>query len=106
MKRVKTFAIISAFLVAAVFPPTPAGAVGAYEKYTEWYADATEQELIGWRYQHCDGSVEADGYVTSYRHVWYLNTCSDGGGGGLSTGCRYQLTRNGYLCPAQCASCF
>lgn len=75
MKRVKRFAVIGAFLVALVFPPPSARAVGGYEKYTEWYTDATETEVTGWKTQHCDGTVDGEGYVTQYRHVWFLYPC-------------------------------
>src|ERR1044072_3493524 len=100
MKQIKTFAILSALMIALAIP-TPAQAVGIYDKYTEWYSDASGTELVGWRWQHCDGSMEADGYVTKDSHVWLNEACAGGDGTGTITNvCQYQPTKYGYLCPA------
>jgi hypothetical protein len=112
MKRVQMFVILSVCLAAMVFPLAPARAVGFYEKYTEWYADATKTEVVGWRYQSCNGVVEAEGYVTAYRKVWFLDECADGGGGSCTSevvgSCPYHYDEpyDSWICPAYCYCCY
>src|SRR5262245_451865 len=104
MNRIKMLTILSLLLAWAVLPLVPARAVGLWEKYTEWYADATMEEVVCWRFQHCDGTFEAEGYSTSYRQTWLLEECS-ADGGDVYNACRY-VSDPHWHCPAYCSFCY
>jgi len=91
--------LLGALAVALRAPA--AYASDAYEKYIEWYSDATMTEVVGWRQEYCGGTIDAWGYQTAYRQSWNGERCVDGGGG-WGTWCSLPYD---YACPAQCAFC-
>lgn len=99
--RIKAVVVVSLFLAAVVIHFVPAQAGDGYEKYIEWYSDATKTEVVGWRHQYCGGTADSEGYQTSYREQWLIGECVDGGSWN-GTICNYQA---GYLCPAYCSAC-
>jgi hypothetical protein len=100
--KTKTLAILCLSLVALVLHLVPAQAGDGWEKYIEWYSDASKTEVVGWRYQYCGGTSDSEGYQTSYREQWFIAECVEGGGGWTGTVCNYQ---SGFICPAHCAYC-
>jgi hypothetical protein len=93
--------VVFAFLVALILLPLgPAQASDAYERYTEWYSDATHTQVVGWRQEYCNGTMDADGYQSAYHQSWNGDRCVEGGGGGAYVCYGYNT-----LCPAQCYSC-
>ena len=95
------FLSVLALLAVLVIPVGPARASDAYEKYTEWYSDATKTEMVGWRQEYCDGTADSWGYQSAYRQSWNGNRCVDGGGS-WQTWCSIPAYAS---CPASCAWC-
>jgi hypothetical protein len=100
--KVKALVIFCVLLAALTLSLMPAHAGDGYEKYIEWYSDATKTEVVGWRQQNCGGFWESEGYQTAYREQWIGAECVEGGGSGGGTVCYYQ---NGFICPAYCSYC-
>jgi|SRR3954451_8516526 hypothetical protein len=103
--KTRAFSVLALLAVLLVAPLAPARASDAYERYTEWYSDATKTEVVGWRQEHCGGTADADGYQTSYSQSWNGDRCIDGGGGGGYYVC-YLGWWDPHVCPAQCYACY
>ena len=92
---------LTVLCVALFLPLDVARASDAHEVYWEWYSDATKTEVVGWRWQYCDGSIDADGYQSAYSQRWVGATCLDGSSP-WETWCAVPAES---ACPAQCAWC-
>ncbi|HKH49146.1 MAG TPA: hypothetical protein VKM72_31145 [Thermoanaerobaculia bacterium] len=77
MKRFFQLGVLVAVLALAalVTPSAPVQAGDGYEKYIEWYSDATKTVMVGWRQEYCGGFSEQWGYQTAYRETWWGNEC-------------------------------
>jgi hypothetical protein len=101
--KVKALVVFCLFLAALTIPIVPAQAGDGYEKYIEWYSDATKTEVVGWRQEYCNGTREAEGFQTSYRESWFGEMCEENWSSGYWV---CQLSGSSYTsCPAQCSIC-
>jgi len=77
MKRCLQLGVLVAVLALAalVAPSAPVQAGDGYEKYIEFYSDATKTVMVGWRQEYCNGLSDQWGYQTSYRETWWGNEC-------------------------------
>ena len=73
--KAKALAILCTLIAVLFITLVPAQAGDGYEKYTEWYSDATKTEVVGWRQTHCDGTAETYGYQTAYHDTWFGAEC-------------------------------
>jgi hypothetical protein len=102
--KTKALAVLCLLLVVLFIDLVPAQAGDGYEKYIEWYSDASKTEVVGWRHMYCNGGMESEGYQTSYRETWFLEECVENWGSGWTgSPCNYQPP--GYYCPASCSYC-
>lgn len=102
--KLKALIVCSLFIAALFLPFDRVQAGDGYEKYIEWYSDASKTDVVGWRHQKCDGVWESDGYQTSYRQQWLMEECVEDWGGGGYYVCN--LSGSTYTnCPAQCSIC-
>ena len=73
--KAKALAILSILAAVLFLMLVPAQAGDGYEKYTEWYSDATKTVMVGWRQTYCDGSAEIHGTQTPYYDTWFGAEC-------------------------------
>lgn len=71
----KALAILSILVAVLFLMLVPAQAGDGYERYTEWYSDATKTVMVGWRQTYCDGTAEIHGYQTPYHETWLGAEC-------------------------------
>ena len=73
--KAKALAVLCMLALVLLVSLAPAQAGDGYEKYTEWYSDATKTEMVGWRQTYCDGTAEVHGTQTAYSTTWLGAEC-------------------------------
>lgn len=75
MKAVKVLAVLCMLAAVLFVSQVPAQAGDGYEKYTEWYSDATKTVVVGWRQTYCNGTADIWGTQTAYYDTWWGAEC-------------------------------
>lgn len=76
MKAAKALAVLCMLALVLFVSLVPAQAGDGYERYTEWYSDATKTVMVGWRQTYCDGTAETHGSQTAYHETWLGAECA------------------------------